>query len=445
MNKILSISMILGAAVMFTACAGEEEDLFDKSAAERLNEMKSIYSARLEAQPAGWAMQYYPTAEGDGYLILADFNADHSVKVAMRNPYTDNKYAESRSVWDVITDNGPVLSFNTYNDLLHIFSDPDDFWGGELGTGIGGDYEFVIVDAPEDASYMMLKGKKRGTYTLLTPLEEGTDFETYFEDVINYQNAYFASSAPNQLYLRKHVGDPDAERTYTFDVNNAAGNIRAMITLEGLDAITYGNLHSFIVTKRGGKYYIRFKDDVSVGDGEIVREMVYDEANDQFVDTAEGTVVLCSSAAPEFLQESWEGGHAWTIQKKNNTSEKYNELMTAASSALTKINRKYKIGDITMTQSDNGLSELSIQYGDSKQWAKYLFNYELSGNQLVYTYNRPSNDASGNIKNANVAIEQFIMSFSGTYTVAPEMTNLNLSKIKLTSQNDANYWIILNY
>ena len=40
MHKILSITMILGCAALFTACAGEEEDLFDKSAAERLNEMK---------------------------------------------------------------------------------------------------------------------------------------------------------------------------------------------------------------------------------------------------------------------------------------------------------------------------------------------------------------------------------------------------------------------
>lgn len=445
MNKILSLTLLIGAATLMIGCAGEEEDLFDKSAAERLNEMRSIYTSRLEAQPAGWAMQYYPTMNDDGYLILADFDANHSVKIAMCNVYTDNKYSECRSVWEVITDNGPVLSFNTYNDLLHIFSDPAETWGGELGTGIGGDYEFVIVDAPEDASYMMLKGKKRGTYTLLTPLEEGTDFEAYFEDVISYQKAYLSASAPNQLYLRKHVGEGDLEKTYTFDINSEGGNIRAMVTQEGLDIITYGNLHSFIVTKRGGKYYIRFKEDVSVGDGEMVREMVYDEANDRFVDTEEGTVILYSSSAPEFLQESWEKGHDWTIQKKNNTSEKYNDVMSAASSAFTKINRKYKIGDITLSKTEDGLSELSIQYGDSKQWAKYLFSYELTGNQLVYTYNSASSTASENIKNSNAAIEQFIMAFNGTYTVAPEVTNLNLSKIQLTSQSDPDFWIILNY
>ena len=85
MNKILSLTLLIGAATLMIGCAGEEEDLFDKSAAERLNEMRSIYTSRLEAQPAGWAMQYYPTMNDDGYLILADFDANHSVKMCSKS------------------------------------------------------------------------------------------------------------------------------------------------------------------------------------------------------------------------------------------------------------------------------------------------------------------------------------------------------------------------
>ena len=41
---------------MLAGCAGEEKDLFDKSAAERLNETGKIYTARLQSSEAGWVM-----------------------------------------------------------------------------------------------------------------------------------------------------------------------------------------------------------------------------------------------------------------------------------------------------------------------------------------------------------------------------------------------------
>ena len=76
MKKIF-VPLVLTAvvALAFTSCAGEEDDIFSASAAERLNESSAKYSARLEAQPNGWAMQYYPTYQeeypsGRGFLFL---------------------------------------------------------------------------------------------------------------------------------------------------------------------------------------------------------------------------------------------------------------------------------------------------------------------------------------------------------------------------------------
>ena len=436
--------MILGAAVLMTACAGEEEDLFDKSAAERLNEMSSVYAKRLEAQPAGWAMQYYPTDVEDGYLILADFNADHSVKVAMNNAFTGNKYKEDESVWDVITDNGPVLTFNTYNELLHIFSDPSDTYGGETGTGIGGDYEFVIVDAPEDASYMMLKGKKRGTYTLLTPLEEGTDFETYLSDVITFQNTYLSASAPNKLFLIKHGTETIQGQTFNFDLNAASNGMRAMVTPEGLDVITYGILYPFIVTKRGGNYYVRFRDDVNLGDGETSREFMYDEANDQFVDVANENVVICSSNAAEYLAATMADAHTWSVKKDQENSEKFFDIISKASSTMTAANRRHRINSVTLAQTEPGVCQLSFNYGDSKQWARYNFNYQISGDQLSMQFISSDTDGSETIRN-KAGVTELVDAFNGTFTISSYQTAFNMSKMKITSTSDSSLWMVLNY
>ena len=153
MKKILTLTFILVSALTYTSCTNEEDLIFDKSAAERLNEASDLYSSRLMASPNGWAMQLYPTNDpeypyGNGYLLLCRFNGDHSVNVSMDNVFSDNKYKEATSLWEVITDNGPVLSFNSHNDCLHAFSDPEDlpFTGtdddpnDETGTGAGGDY-----------------------------------------------------------------------------------------------------------------------------------------------------------------------------------------------------------------------------------------------------------------------------------------------------------------
>ena len=451
MNKILSLSMMLGAAVLFTACAGEEDDLFDKSAAERLNEMSTIYSARLEAQPAGWAMQYYPSDEDYGCLILADFDANHSVKVAMNNYFTDNTYMEDVSVWDVITDNGPVLSFNTYNDLLHIFSDPSGYWGGDTGTGIGGDYEFVIVDAPEDASYMMLKGKKRGAYTLLTPLEPSTDFETYLNDVNTFQANYLSPTGPNQLLLRR-TADGEVKSTYDFVLYDYGEGVRSLITEEGKDAVTYGEVCPFLTTKRAGKYYIRFRGEVEVGDGETVREFVYDEAADKFVSTGETTCEIVGTPAWQFLAETWANGNEWVISKEGVNSEKATELINTASATLTKVNKNYLIENIKLLEGEEeGYCELNFLFvkqkagqSEPKEKVRYKYAYQLADGQLTLHFVESLDVRSENIKSRD-GVSQMFDAFEGTFTVSPYITELNLSQMKLTSTTDPSLWFVINY
>ena len=57
MKKNIILLAMIGAGMAFTACSNEEDMLFDQSAAERLNAASDLYSARLTAQPNGWAVQ----------------------------------------------------------------------------------------------------------------------------------------------------------------------------------------------------------------------------------------------------------------------------------------------------------------------------------------------------------------------------------------------------
>ena len=45
MNKIFTIALLAATALAYTSCSpSEEDDIFDKSAAERLNEASDLYS-----------------------------------------------------------------------------------------------------------------------------------------------------------------------------------------------------------------------------------------------------------------------------------------------------------------------------------------------------------------------------------------------------------------
>ena len=53
-NKIFSLALLLGAALLFTDCKREEDDLFSKSAAERLNDVKDVSASVLQpTRPVG--------------------------------------------------------------------------------------------------------------------------------------------------------------------------------------------------------------------------------------------------------------------------------------------------------------------------------------------------------------------------------------------------------
>ena len=64
---------------------------------------------------------------------------------------------------------GSTLTFDTYNDIFHVFSDPSNALQiGSDGLGMEGDYEFTVMEAT--AEKVILQGKKTGNTIIMTPL-----------------------------------------------------------------------------------------------------------------------------------------------------------------------------------------------------------------------------------------------------------------------------------
>ena len=182
--------ILLMVGVVLVACTPRVDDIFDESSVVRLEHRREALMKQFIDAQDGWVMQYFarvdPTASDSmqhrGYTFLMQFREDGTVTVGAK---VDGLFKTETSMWDIINDNSSVLTFNTYNSIFHYCSTPDPnmvLFGAD-GEGIGGDYEFMVLEYNEKENYQLLKGKKQGCYIRMYPLQAGQDWENYLAQI----------------------------------------------------------------------------------------------------------------------------------------------------------------------------------------------------------------------------------------------------------------------
>ncbi len=444
MNKHIYALVILAIAMVTVACSREEDDIFDASAAQRLEQGADEARARLLSSTGGWTMEYYPTDDttdpyGMGYLILVNFFDNGSTTMAMNNQFSNNQYVEDTSMWDIITDNGVVLTFNTYNKCIHAFCDPEDVSfttsTDETGYGCEGDYEFIMVDVTDDTTpeYMMIKGKKRGLYIRLSRLEEGTVFEDYMADVQEFNTTMFPSSAPNYLVLT--IGDDQME---VDDIATGIPNIYPF----GTDAIANECYYPYIVFRHNGRYCLRFRDEVVSQNNLTTQELVYDEQQDCFFGIDDETVTLNGPIPQEFFLRQMSEGNAWQVRRSSEMSEAAADLYEQVYSGLSAM--RYTLQYVRLATNDDGdyLCSFNVRAsGGASTTISYRYTMVDGDDGLTLTYVEPTNDAAGNVLGNLPVILDFLTAFNGTNTLSAATTRFNLSDVRLTTAN-SDIWFI---
>lgn len=172
-NSIIknSIFVLSAAAVLFTGCLKDDNDVFDKSATERINDAIENALTVLQGAPNGWRMEIYPDEQiaYGGYTAFAKFASDGTVTVASE---VFQPTATATSYYSVSAESGPMLSFDTYNEIFHFFSSPEtyqDYRYGYPQFGLKGDSDFIVLSA--EPTHICLKGRKTGNYLHMYPAE----------------------------------------------------------------------------------------------------------------------------------------------------------------------------------------------------------------------------------------------------------------------------------
>lgn len=205
MKKIFFYIMFAVAGLSLQSCLHDDDEIFDKSAAERINEAVANVKEVLTSSQEGWVMHYYVGQEyAYGGLNLAMKFTDGKVQMYNETAQnSDGSYKSVVSTYKITRDQGPVLAFDTYNDLLHVYGDP----AGNGPTDVDGweaDYEFVVMNISEDQNTITLKGKKFNNTIVLERLNRPV--AEYFDAATK-----MAESLTNAGILAYTVGDKKAK------------------------------------------------------------------------------------------------------------------------------------------------------------------------------------------------------------------------------------------
>ena len=451
MKNILSIAVLLAASAMvLTGCKNEEDDLFSSSAAERLSESQVTYTKRLGG--TAWVMEYYPLGTfeldpetrdpypaGLGYVILNRFKADGSVEQAMQNAVSLNYYINDTSLWQIISDQGPVLSFNTFNNCIHVFSDPgvnNSTMNLYQGRGYEGDYEFAVLDMKENADVVMLKGKKRGAYIRMVKLPYDTDFQAYLKDLNAFKDKIFSADAPNNALA--FLGDT------TFVMTKASKGVAEFYPVGG-DAITQSTDHVFTITQRNGKYYMRFLYNIGRSKCDA-REFVYDATKDLFTCVENSAYTISGEPASGFFVRMIDSVKKyWTCNLESSMSDSFKSVFETANKDFTKT-LKYPLKDIAL-RIVNDKFVLRCQYvakGNKTQEVSYVLSKSADGSNVTLSFVEDVNVQAGNARKLMPGLQSLIDTICQTWVVSPNETIFDLNKVKLTATNDTNLWFVVS-
>ena len=173
MRKLKLISIFAFVSfIVFPACQQLEPDVFDKPSSARMSDFLEDIRATLVAEQYGWTMDYFPGSNYAGVTYALKFT-EQTVTAALET----NPTVSETSSFALKTDDGAVLSFDTYNTVLHAYATPDQ----RKYQAKGGDFEFEISSFDKEKKEIVLVGKRSRNHCTLRPLTKPA--EDYFAGI----------------------------------------------------------------------------------------------------------------------------------------------------------------------------------------------------------------------------------------------------------------------
>ena len=391
-------------AATMVACSRDEESLFEKPAAQRAQEAIENAFDVLTSNEAGWEMAYFPNLEASakGYNMVLKFNKNGNVSATAKNSSTtmNEIMTDTASTWAVKSDYGPILTFDTYNDVFHAFSDPQD-----NGAGLLGDYEFLILKATPEL--VLLKGKKHSAYSVMRPMKN-PDLTAYSAACEKMQTKLFV----NNNIFTLHQGD---NKMYLYKGSDGQFQSAAYGSALVAESATY---HPLCATEDGII--------VSTGFGEDVHDHIfyYDSIKGE-LKSDKGAIMNAGNLNVLFGAYFTDNAFGWAVDPAGQ--ETVDALIAAVNTAMNNTSSKMKVMGYGYKQSLNMyeggyfmLVNFTYKKRKTNQEKKLVWTIDLTQDENGITvanavpYDKNTETFLGQIPAAQAVADAMLGSFSAT-------------------------------
>lgn len=324
-NRIICTILACAALCSAQSCLKNQHDYFETPASGRMQQFVSEVKDILISQTEGWALEYYPGVgqSRGGYQFYLKFYKD-TEKFGTPEEPVSAVWAMSEikpalldtCLFKLTTDNGPVLSFDGYSEVLHFFATPSS----SEYEAKGGDFEFTILSYSADK--VELLGKRSGNICTLVPFTRIKDVdyahisdkalitpEKFIGDVKAMSSSVRAATVEGVIGGRDVKGTVDLNnRCISFIQPLAKPDTTYVDGVMKIDTVKIIRM-PFLYTPSGLRAY----DDVTINDNTFRELSYFSEENvfTNFVFTLKGQVPADYATFAEFIGtftlSYWEG------------------------------------------------------------------------------------------------------------------------------------------
>ena len=426
-----TIIMMLGVATLasLNSCFTTEEDIFEQSTAQRLEAANKENKDALTGAENGWVIEYFANQYEQAYPVLAKFYDNGGVTMAANNDATTGGvYKEASSTYSLGSDTGPILSFDTWNDVFSGFADPS-----ADGLGHEGDYEFIVTRISADKDTIYLTGKKHGLKMRMVKFPMGAEYtaaDGTTAKVEKWEDYYTAYSA-----VQSHLFNSKVSTLYL-----ASGDTRYVITGMNSGIFTFvpeGGDESAAVAL---PYCLGLDNSVNLldaytGAANEISVQSFKLADDGLLKSADAKYVIsCGSLADMFGSAVYK----WRISRNNDLMPDNitGEYATAVQNLIDAVRSYRRPNNFQYLQFSYSAATESymLNLRTSRHNCEYYFDMEFGENNTVKLKYRNEANGNGQAYYDDLAAVKSLISLleSQTFTMSGNSV-LTTTEIVLTS------------
>ena len=419
--RYIAVSVVL-ATFAFVGCSQfQEDDFFDESASLRIQHFNEQLQSRLVAQSSngnyGWVIQYFVASEIEGFNLFGRFYDNGKVTLASDHRFLRNgnagKYTEHSSFYEIVSEEGPVLSFNTWNDILTVFVDPvnPSYAPSTIvsdGEGLSGDQNLVFNGF--DNNNIKFRGERHSARVRFVPCDRP------WQDYIN-----------------------DTKETWNFITNNT---ITSYYVVCGTDTLYFKNLRGGVITycerineplfpstincvftPKG--FYLQHRDSIkgtSFQEFSLIEDktcLLSENDSVQVIPTWDTYIVNVRSTTWNFEQDKLSAEQKSLLEQINTELNAFNKNYSFAKVGLGRSTGSGAVKGLVVTFYTNAAKTKTNTAGLSLTTNRPAYGQM----QIVYGGDAEVIDKNlstiGAKSNTEALMRQFAATLSGTYTVVP--------------------------